>query len=121
MSECTDLEAQMRVSLLTKADVMPKMYMRDCTSEDTQSGFKRARPARTEITNLFGGDALRGNTRSHPEHDGKDLSGRWYCTGDGVGEQVAARSNGDVAQLGEHLPCKQGVESSNLFISTVGL
>ena len=86
MSECTDLEAQMRVSLLTKADVMPKMYMRDCTSEDTQSGFERARPARTEITNLFGGDALRGNTRSHPEHDGKDLSGRWYCTGDGVGE-----------------------------------
>ena len=39
----------------------------------------------------FGGDALRGDTRSHPEHDGKDLSGRWYCTGDGVGEQVAAR------------------------------
>ena len=34
------------------------------------------------------------------------------------GEQVDARSNGDVAQLGEHLPCKQGVESSNLFIST---
>ena len=25
---------------------------------------------------------------------------------------------GDIAQLGEHLPCKQGVESSNLFIST---
>ena len=25
---------------------------------------------------------------------------------------------GDVAQLGEHLPCKQGVDSSNLFIST---
>ena len=24
---------------------------------------------------------------------------------------------GDIAQLGEHLPCKQGVESSNLFIS----
>ena len=41
-----------------------------------------------------------------------------YCTGDGVGEHVAARSNGDVAQLGEHLPCEQGVESSNLFIST---
>ena len=28
---------------------------------------------------------------------------------------------GGVAQLGEHLPCKQGVESSHLFISTVGL
>ena len=35
-----------------------------------------------------------------------------------MGEQVAARFNGGVAQLGEHLPCKQGVESSNLFIST---
>ena len=38
-----------------------------------------------------------------------------------MGEQVAARSNGDVAQLGEHLPCKQGVESSNLFISIAGV
>ena len=35
---------------------------------------------------ISGGDALKGHTRSHPEHDGKDLSGRWYCTGDGVGE-----------------------------------
>ena len=35
-----------------------------------------------------------------------------------MGEQVDARSNGDVAQLGEHLPCKQGVESSNLLVST---
>ena len=34
-----------------------------------------------------------------------------------MGEQVGARSNGDVAQLGEHLPCKQGVMSSNLIIS----
>jgi hypothetical protein len=31
--------------------------------------------------------------------------------------QRTARSHGDVAQLGEHLPCKQGVESSNLFVS----
>ena len=28
---------------------------------------------------------------------------------------------GGVAQLGEHLPCKQGVKSSNLFISTKGI
>ena len=28
------------------------------------------------------------------------------------------KSYGGVAQLGEHLPCKQGVKSSNLFIST---
>ena len=39
---------------------------------------------------LSGGDALRGHTRSHPEHDGYDLSGRWYYAGDGMGEQVAA-------------------------------
>ena len=26
--------------------------------------------------------------------------------------------NGGVAQLGEHLPCKQGVDSSILFVST---
>ena len=34
-----------------------------------------------------------------------------------MGEQVAARSYGGVAQLGEHLPCKQGVKSSNLSVS----
>ena len=34
-----------------------------------------------------------------------------------MGEQVVARLNGGVAQLGEHLPCKQGVKSSNLSIS----
>ena len=34
-----------------------------------------------------------------------------------MGEQVAAGINGGVAQLGEHLPCKQGVMSSNLTIS----
>ena len=28
--------------------------------------------------------------------------------------------NGGVAQLGEHLPCTQGVRSSNLLISTTG-
>ena len=43
-----------------------------------------------------------------------------------MGEQEAARyylvvlrmTFGGVAQLGEHLPCKQGVMSSNLTIST---
>ena len=38
-----------------------------------------------------------------------------------MGEQVAARLYGGVAQLGEHLPCKQGVKSSNLSISICGL
>ena len=45
----------------------------------------------TQLNNHISGvDALVGNTRSHPEHDGKDLSGRWYFAGDGTGEQVAA-------------------------------
>ena len=35
-----------------------------------------------------------------------------------MGKQVVAGSNGGLAQLGEHLPCKQGVESSNLLVST---
>jgi hypothetical protein len=34
-----------------------------------------------------------------------------------MGKQVVAGSNGGLAQLGEHLPCKQGVESSNLLVS----
>ena len=45
------------------------------------------------------------------------------CAADGTTLETAWESRwlpayGDVAQLGEHLPCKQGVESSNLFIST---
>ena len=31
----------------------------------------------------------------------------------------AKKRCGDIAQLGEHLPCKQGVMSSNLIISTI--
>ena len=34
-----------------------------------------------------------------------------------MGEQVDAGFYGGVAQLGEHLPCKQGVKSSNLSVS----
>ena len=41
--------------------------------------------------------------------DGTALEAMW--------ESRWAPDYGDVAQLGEHLPCKQGVESSNLFIS----
>ena len=32
-------------------------------------------------------------------------------------DRIKLRHCGDVAQLGEHLPCKQGVKSSNLSIS----
>ena len=34
-------------------------------------------------------------------------------------ENFIIRKNGGVAQLGEHLPCKQGVRSSTLLISTI--
>ena len=58
--------------------------------EKTSPSAENKLRTRLEKTSLrpkaFGGDAFRGNTRSHPEHDGKDLNGRWYCTGDGVGE-----------------------------------
>ena len=69
---------------------------------------------------ISGADASGGNTRSHPEHDREEPDGRRYYAGDGMGEQAGARIkriSGDVAQLGEHLPCKQGVKSSNLSIS----
>ena len=39
----------------------------------------------------------------------------------GEAKRRRTAADGGVAQLGEHLPCKQGVDSSNLFISTRGL
>ena len=47
-------------------------------------GIKRA--IKNEYEEDSGGDAFRGNTRTHPEHEGKDLDGRWYYTGDGMGK-----------------------------------
>ena len=38
-----------------------------------------------------------------------------------MGEQVVAGLYGGIAQLGEHLPCKQGVKGSNPFISTADM
>ena len=35
-----------------------------------------------------------------------------------VWENRMLPDHGGLAQLGEHLPCKQGVESSNLLVST---
>ena len=35
------------------------------------------------------------------------------------GRAGGCRIHGGIAQLGEHLPCKQGVKGSNPFISTV--
>ena len=38
----------------------------------------------------------------------------------GEGPEALILRYGGVAQLGEHLPCKQGVRSSTLLISTIG-
>ena len=35
------------------------------------------------------------------------------------GSDANARKRGGIAQLGEHLLCKQGVKGSNPFISTI--
>ena len=43
-----------------------------------------------KIREISGADAPMGNTRSHPEHDGQDVGGRWYYAGDGMGEQEGA-------------------------------
>ena len=37
----------------------------------------------------------------------------------GIDAKEATTLNGGVAQLGEHLPCKQGVKGSIPFISTI--
>ena len=34
-------------------------------------------------------------------------------------ERLTLKTYGGIAQLGEHLPCTQGVKSSNLLISTI--
>ena len=39
-----------------------------------------------------------------------------YCIS---GCMKSGNKYGGIAQLGEHLPCKQGVRSSNLLISTI--
>ena len=45
---------------------------------------------------------------------------RWAHNPKAAGSTPAsATKNGAVAQLGEHLPCKQGVRSSTLLISTI--
>ena len=83
-----------------------------------------------------GGDAPGGNTRTHPEHAARIYAGMlrpgrpmilyWRRYGKAGGcrikkekrkEKESRKAEGGLAQLGEHLPCKQGVESSNLLVS----
>ena len=57
-------------------------------------------------------------SRWPPEHLSEDTS----VTGEtGLMEPRRGASHGGVAQLGEHLPCKQGVKGSIPSISIMGL
>ena len=73
--------------LLSKEEMLSFVWNNPTKTEERSRGFLLLSIVGLS-SNLkrFGGDAFRGNTRSHPEHDGKDLNGRWYCTGNGVGE-----------------------------------
>ena len=72
-----------------------------------------------------GGDACRGNTRYTSRtrwlRPMRPMILYWRRYGKAGGCQIKFKIvyilNGGVAQLGEHLPCKQGVKSSNLSIS----
>ena len=47
------------------------------------------------------------------------MTGAFCCSI--LSERARAHAQGGVAQLGEHLPCKQGVMGSNPIISTIKL
>ena len=49
----------------------------------------------------------------------KSLVLRWKKFLIRIDSEYKIDSHGGVAQLGEHLPCKQGVRSSNLLVSTM--
>ena len=57
---------------LASKSVDEHTHMRACGTEMKRSGIEAAQErARGTLSLRFsGGDALRGNTRSHPEHDG---------------------------------------------------
>ena len=53
--------------------------------------------------------------------DSQENKERQRCCDLHINKETGNCSNGGVAQLGEHLPCKQGVKSSNLSISTLAM
>ena len=46
------------------------MYMRACAIEMSEAKSRGCRMCTRNKPRISGGDALKGNTRSHPEHDG---------------------------------------------------
>ena len=61
---------------------------------------------------------IRVKTRSVHRRLGTDLL-LFNCQAS-IKKKLEEHPNGGVAQLGEHLPCKQGVMGSNPIISTTG-
>ena len=69
----------------------------------------------TEVKLCSGENTLRATARE----DSSMLTPRKDNPVLGKPKKIRDPTHGGVAQLGEHLPCKQGVKSSNLFISTM--
>ena len=73
---CWEPSAQMRIgpraSWLAEAERMKQMYKRPGAPWNESEGFMNGRQTAHEEKqqNNSGGDALKGHTRSHPEHDG---------------------------------------------------
>ena len=72
---------------------------------------------RTEVLCVNG----QGGAERHLRHTLFNFEGPQRNLRGGIAQwETASLKYGGVAQLGEHLPCKQGVDSSILFVSTSG-
>ena len=73
----------------------------------------------TEVKLCSGENTLRATVREDSSMLTRSRSGEIHSD-DRKMEKSKTQLNGGVAQLGEHLPCKQGVMGSNPIISTKG-
>ena len=74
----------------------------------------------TEVKLCSGEDTLREAVRENSSMLTRVREGYTPSPARKNGEKANNPQNGGVAQLGEHLPCKQGVMGSNPIISTKG-
>ena len=75
----------------------------------------------TEVKLCSGENTLRATVREDSSMLTQSRSGEIHSDDWKNGEKSKTQLNGGVAQLGEHLPCKQGVMGSNPIISTTNL
>ncbi len=87
---------------------------RRCNEALARGGF--ARPERQRSLHRRGGVAQLGLQTSSGRFLAADRSGAEKHVV--LSQRPQKYLNGGVAQLGEHLPCKQGVKSSNLSVSS---